>query len=1167
MMARMIQSIDRHKVLLRSRRPWQSSKTASRLTLAAVLLTVLFIQSLLAFGQSCTNLCLKQVSCGPGTTTSISGTVYTPNGKDPLPNVVVYVPNAPVAAFIPGVACVTAAQPVSGSPLVGTSTSATTPGTYTLTNMPVGTNIPVVIQAGRWRRQYTVNTTKCTNTVLNMNFPTQQSEGDIPLIAVATGSVDAAECVMRKVGIKDTEFTVPTASGGIGRIQLYQGSDNPGIKKDVNGASLPNESALVGTSVGSSSFNNYDIVMFPCQGTAAGQATAASQTNLINYTNAGGRVFATHYSYAWLYNDTPFSTTADWDVNQAALTNGSATINTSFAGGQQLAQWLYDIGATPTYGTITTLTEPKHDQLGVIAPTQSWLTLNSGVSNDAHPIMQFTFDTPVGAPSSAQCGRILFNEYHVEDPVTTSGSFPAECDAKPINANEQLLEYSLFDLSTFIVPQTPPTITAALSNSPTNFFQGDAADTITISVTNTSTTSPANPSLTFTVTLPPGVTATAMQDASGTGGWLCTPSTLTCTRISGLDANTSDSITITVSVSPTAPVGPVTASVAVTGGGLTAEVDASESFRIFGVPVITWPAPAAITYGPALSSTQLDATASVPGVFVYNPLAGTVLDAGTYTLSSVFTATDLVNYPNPVTTTVPFTVNQIPQTITFAPLTSPVLYGSTPQTVSATGGASGNPVTFTVTGPATLIGNTLTFTGAGNVTITASQAGSTNYAAATPVTQTVVVTEIAQAITFAPLTSPVVYGSAPQTVSATGGASGNPVTFTVTGPATLSGSTLTITGAGTVTVTANQAGSIGYSAAPSVSQTIVVNPAAQAITFAPLASPVNYGTTPMALSATGGASGNPVTFKATGPATVSGNILTITGAGTVTVAADQAGNTNYAAAPEVLQTLLVNKIIPAVTVTANPTPVFILNPFNVAATITSSMGTPSGTVTFLAGSTTLGTATITNGVATLQTSMAITGTQTVSAVYNGDMDFMPQTSSPATAVAVDFSVTAVGTPSQDVVHGNTASYSFVVSPVGATALPSDITLSLAEFPQYSVITFSPATIAAGSGTTTVVLTVQVPSFPTQVGSVSHVPQSALAIIALGALLLPFGRKLRIGGKRAGRLLCMMILLTAAGAMAGLTGCGAGWNHEDFTPVVTAHAGPLSHDTVITLTVH
>jgi hypothetical protein len=413
----------------------------------------------------------------------------------------------------------------------------------------------------------------------------------------------------------------------------------------------------------------------------------------------------------------------------------------------------------------------------------------------------------------------------------------------------------------------------------------------------------------------------------------------------------------------------------------------------------------------------------------------------------------------------------------------------------------------------------------------------------------------------------VLYGSAPQTVSATGGASGNPVTFTVTGPATLSGSTLTITGAGTVTVTANQAGSIGYSAAPSVSQTIVVNPAAQAITFAPLASPVNYGTTPMALSATGGASGNPVTFKATGPATVSGNILTITGAGTVTVAADQAGNTNYAAAPEVLQTLLVNKIIPAVTVTANPTPVFILNPFNVAATITSSMGTPSGTVTFLAGSTTLGTATITNGVATLQTSMAITGTQTVSAVYNGDMDFMPQTSSPATAVAVDFSVTAVGTPSQDVVHGNTASYSFVVSPVGATALPSDITLSLAEFPQYSVITFSPATIAAGSGTTTVVLTVQVPSFPTQVGSVSHVPQSALAIIALGALLLPFGRKLRIGGKRAGRLLCMMILLTAAGAMAGLTGCGAGWNHEDFTPVVTAHAGPLSHDTVITLTVH
>jgi hypothetical protein len=57
-------------------------------------------------------------------------------------------------------------------------------------------------------------------------------------------------------------------------------------------------------------------------------------------------------------------------------------------------------------------------------------------------------------------------------------------------------------------------------------------------------------------------------------------------------------------------------------------------------PTITWPAPAAIPYGTALSSTQLDATASVPGSFVYTPPAGTVLSTGTQTLSVTFTPTD-----------------------------------------------------------------------------------------------------------------------------------------------------------------------------------------------------------------------------------------------------------------------------------------------------------------------------------------------------------------------------------------------------------------------------------------------------------------------------------------------------------------------------------------------
>src|SRR5919198_2561944 len=60
-------------------------------------------------------------------------------------------------------------------------------------------------------------------------------------------------------------------------------------------------------------------------------------------------------------------------------------------------------------------------------------------------------------------------------------------------------------------------------------------------------------------------------------------------------------------------------------------------------PTITWPAPAAITYGTALSATQLNATANYPGTFTYTPTAGTVLTAGAHSLSVSFTPTDTTN--------------------------------------------------------------------------------------------------------------------------------------------------------------------------------------------------------------------------------------------------------------------------------------------------------------------------------------------------------------------------------------------------------------------------------------------------------------------------------------------------------------------------------------------
>lgn len=99
-------------------------------------------------------------------------------------------------------------------------------------------------------------------------------------------------------------------------------------------------------------------------------------------------------------------------------------------------------------------------------------------------------------------------------------------------------------------------------------------------------------------------------------------------------------------------------------------------------PTITWPTPAAITYGTALSATQLNATSSVAGSFVYTPAAGTVLGGGTQTLSVTFTPTDTTDYTT-ATSSVTLTVNKATPTIALA--------------TSATPAYVLNPVIFTAT--------------------------------------------------------------------------------------------------------------------------------------------------------------------------------------------------------------------------------------------------------------------------------------------------------------------------------------------------------------------------------------------------------------------------------------------------------------------------------------
>lgn len=157
-------------------------------------------------------------------------------------------------------------------------------------------------------------------------------------------------------------------------------------------------------------------------------------------------------------------------------------------------------------------------------------------------------------------------------------------------------------------------------------------------------------------------------------------------------------------------------------------------------PVITWAMPAPITYGTALSSIQLNATANVPGTFAYSPAAGTILTVGVQTLGVTFTPTDSVDYTT-ATKNVSLTVNQASTTTTVTSVSpNPALPGN-PVAVnfSVTGSTNVGVPTGTVTVKASTGetcsaavaagGCTLTFSTTGLRTVTASYSGDANFMA------------------------------------------------------------------------------------------------------------------------------------------------------------------------------------------------------------------------------------------------------------------------------------------------------------------------------------------------------------------------------------------------------------------------------------------------------
>jgi hypothetical protein len=453
------------------------------------------------------------VACPSGTTTTISGTVYDPAGKDPLYGITVYVPAGPLPTLPSGVgpdACSCAALYSSGA-IVSATTDVQ--GNFTLTDAPVGPNVKLVLQVGKWRHVVPIaNVAQCADNPqnsLSLNGTVAAgSEDNMPDIAVSTGKSDTLECLMKRIGLPDSEYVAGPATGG--HVHVFSGGQphgailtsqkNPGVAETTPMPGAPASDKNLWDSAGH--LTPYDILLLSCEG---GETYDAKPAILEQYLNEGGRAFASHYHYAWfsgsLVSGQGYLAPGDWGSSLATwetlpgleygpddgvivqtLNGGTGT----FAKGQFLDQWLGNVGALGQNNVPPgdlSIYFPRYNAVvaSMNKPSQPWITVQPPEDSGAAgtQTMYFSFDTPIGGLPSADggaptyCGRAVFSDLHVSgdpsnmDTPNSTNSMgnpdgqppPMGCAQEDLSPQEKALEFMLFDLSSCVVPDyvTPPT--------------------------------------------------------------------------------------------------------------------------------------------------------------------------------------------------------------------------------------------------------------------------------------------------------------------------------------------------------------------------------------------------------------------------------------------------------------------------------------------------------------------------------------------------------------------------------------------------------------------------------------------------------------------------------------------------------------------------------------
>ena len=422
--------------------------------------------------------CDVNTHCPNAGRTILRGTVYDPAGRNPLYNAWVYVPRDPtrIAPIVTGTASCKTCDPTITDYVTATATDSA--GSFMLSGVPTGNDIPLVVQVGKWRRVVRVPTVAdCGETQVPAELsrlPRNQTEGDMPRMALLTGGCDNFACFLRSIGLDAAEFSAPHAGG---RVDVYQGLGASGPAAPLSGGTAGD--CTTGTCPlwsTKASLAPYDAVFLGCECVENIQTKPSSSLQAMHdWLNDGGTLFATHSQATWFKNGpAEFQAVATWTNGPASGATGPFAADAMFPKGMTFRQWLVNVGAANANGIVSLNPADVGTSVTTVGSmTTAWIddtsTATEGGSASSGSVKALSFSTPIADAGFSYCGKAYFTDIHagggqaLEDPnADGSGSpaaVPGACDGGPMTAEEKALEFLFFDKNTVCVNgggQPPP---------------------------------------------------------------------------------------------------------------------------------------------------------------------------------------------------------------------------------------------------------------------------------------------------------------------------------------------------------------------------------------------------------------------------------------------------------------------------------------------------------------------------------------------------------------------------------------------------------------------------------------------------------------------------------------------------------------------------------------